>query len=113
MVYQEPYYSKPEDVPTLPKVFSGKEFKLTSNTIDYLRPFDPAPLGGRRPVEGTNQHPASSTVRIWTPVTLPPTKAQVAAWMKETPTADLHKNPRVAQHTQVKSTCCVCKIEGN
>lgn len=102
MVYQEPYYSKPEDVPTIPKVFAGKEFKLASNTLDYLRPFDPAPLGGRCPVEDTNQPRAPSTVHVWTPATLPPTKAQVAAWMKGTPSVDLHKKPQVAQHTQVK-----------
>ncbi|KAI8089385.1 putative DNA polymerase zeta catalytic subunit [Halteromyces radiatus] len=80
MTYQEPYYSNIADVPPVPKVFSAKEFKLISKSIDHLKPFDAHSYGGRPSFNNLRQQ--STSVKLWTPATPPPTYEQVLAWAK-------------------------------
>ncbi|KAI8148312.1 hypothetical protein BJV82DRAFT_591635 [Fennellomyces sp. T-0311] len=82
--YQEPYYSNPSDVPSKPKVFSGKEFRLTSKSVRFLKP-----------VESTYFHKPDewekSTMTEWEFASRPPSPAQIRQWLldqKQKPTGD-------------------------
>ena len=48
VIYQEPYYSTPQDVPSRPKMFAGRMFALKSNGASDLPDFE-------------SSHPATST----------------------------------------------------
>ncbi|GAA5899314.1 DNA-directed DNA polymerase [Sporobolomyces salmoneus] len=39
VVYKDPYYSKPKDVPSGPREFGGKKFSIEGSTLKYLKPF--------------------------------------------------------------------------
>ncbi|CAO3587088.1 unnamed protein product [Absidia cylindrospora] len=100
IVYQEPYYSKAEDVPSVPlKIFSGKEFKVLSKSIDHLKPFDPSPLGGYLPSSQQQHlwHVPPTSIRIWSPAVPPPSKDEVLRWMKERPPAPLPSKSHLTQ----------------
>ncbi|KAJ1558013.1 DNA polymerase zeta [Nowakowskiella sp. JEL0078] len=40
VVYREPYFSNPKDVPQQPRVFAGREFKIVSDSTEYLKVFN-------------------------------------------------------------------------
>ncbi|EKG11632.1 hypothetical protein MPH_11125 [Macrophomina phaseolina MS6] len=41
VIYRDAYYSDERDVPERPREYAGREFRLESNTIPFLPPFDP------------------------------------------------------------------------
>lgn len=51
-VYQKAFYSDDRDVPDRPREYAGREFRLESNTLPFLPPFDPTgnspAMAGRR-----------------------------------------------------------------
>lgn len=72
IVYKEPFYSKPSDLPTYPTVFSGKEFKLP--TSDTLKEFKTTFQQSRKiGLENTR-------IKNWSPALNPPTYQQVKEW---------------------------------
>lgn len=78
--YQEPHYSKSADVPSVPRVFSGKEFWIPGNDVKHLKPFNPP---GAQPLQQSidDQRWKRSGIRTWTPATLPPSPKEVQAWL--------------------------------
>lgn len=83
--YQEPYYGKDSDVPTIPKIYANKEFKLVSGSTRHLKSFDTTPYGGQRFISN-NIYDSTlnvSSIRTWTPSTLPPSYNEVKEWKKK------------------------------
>ncbi|CAO3634390.1 unnamed protein product [Cunninghamella blakesleeana] len=107
IVYQEPYYGKASDVPTITKVYGNKEFKLASRSKQQLKPFDPTPYGGQRfiPNEFYDSTLNVPSIRTWTPSTLPPTYDEVKEWKKNEKNVGnklSHENKYINTNTQIK-----------
>ncbi|KAG0360374.1 DNA polymerase zeta [Gamsiella multidivaricata] len=76
VVYQKPYFSNEQDVPSKAKAFGGKEFRVQSNGIKTMPIFNGA-LGLNKsflPGEG---------FRFWEPIYSPPSRATIQSWLKE------------------------------
>ncbi|PGH26674.1 hypothetical protein AJ80_01620 [Polytolypa hystricis UAMH7299] len=96
MIYRSPYYSNDEDVPDRAWEYAGREFKLESDTVSFLPPFDPtctslAMLGEKPPVvlyhlaleKENNKLRKSCSLRTWEFVLMPPSRAEVVEWLYE------------------------------
>ncbi|EAS35045.3 polymerase zeta subunit [Coccidioides immitis RS] len=96
VVYQNAYYSNDDDVPDRSREYAGREFKLESNTVPYLPPFDPtgkSPLlhGDKPPVvvdQGALERESdrlrkACSLRCWEFAPLPPSRSEVIEWCKE------------------------------
>ncbi|KAI9253419.1 hypothetical protein BDA99DRAFT_170706 [Phascolomyces articulosus] len=77
VTYQEPYYSNPADVPGRPKVFSGKEFRLTSKSVQHLKPVPPTYFSKS---ENAWKH---STMTEWELAIQPPSPSEIRQWLYE------------------------------
>ncbi|KAJ9226547.1 hypothetical protein DTO271D3_3487 [Paecilomyces variotii] len=97
VVYQKAYYSDESDVPERQREYAGREFRLESDTLQYLPEFDPtgrsaAMFGERAPVtvdrmlqEQQDQRlREASSCRVWEFAPVPPTRAEVVEWFEET-----------------------------
>lgn len=90
IVYKEPFYSKEADLPPFPTVFSGKEYKLPTNSINSLKEF-------KTKFSHTRDIGLEHTrIKHWSPALDPPTFQQVKEWSK-------NKNHK--QSSQVR--CCL------
>lgn len=77
VVYQEPYYSKPSDLPRYPTVFFGKEFKLPTNSLTYLKKFKSS-----FDIQTCDTQLKSKTrINVWTPTEAPPSVTDVKKWL--------------------------------
>ena len=74
--YQEPYYSNPADVPAKPKVFSGREFRLSSKSAQFLKPVESNFF--RKQDEWEN-----STITEWEFAAKPPSPASIRQWIHD------------------------------
>ncbi|KAL9544595.1 hypothetical protein MBANPS3_007546 [Mucor bainieri] len=75
VVYQEPFYSNPSDLPRFPTVFADKEFRLPTVGLAALKEF--------QSVYTTSIPPeAHSTIKAWSPSQNPPSFKQVHDWMQ-------------------------------
>ncbi|KAL6858183.1 DNA polymerase zeta [Amphichorda felina] len=93
VIYQDAFYSKEKDVPTRPREYAGREYRLESNTLPFLPPFDPtgtsaASYGvkGNEPIdriaverEFERQGKQCSWVS-WEFVQPPPSREEVSNW---------------------------------
>ncbi|KAF9430485.1 DNA polymerase zeta [Podila epigama] len=77
-VHQKPYYSNEADVSAQPKVFGGKEFKLQSHGLNTMKPFK-SQLG----YTTTAPYAPGDNFKYWEPVQVPPTAAEIKAWLEE------------------------------
>jgi hypothetical protein len=80
IVYLDPFYSLPADVPTRAKEYGVRSFKLKGNTIKFMPPFEH--WKGRAPVIAT----AGGTphgIRSWRVAEMPPTAREAREWLKE------------------------------
>lgn len=95
VVYQKAYYSDETDVPERSRQYGGREFRLESNTIHYLPPFDPlatnpAIFGEELPAsfdreqqERVDQHLREScSAREWEFASVPPSRSEVVEWFE-------------------------------
>jgi len=96
VIYQDAYYSNEKDVPSRPREYAGREFKLQSTTLPYLPPFDPvgaslANIGEYPPVvvdkkKLAEMHRARShrcSLRHWEISRPPPSFEQVEDWTRQ------------------------------
>ncbi|KXL42393.1 hypothetical protein M433DRAFT_358235 [Acidomyces richmondensis BFW] len=89
VIYQDAYYSNEKDVPERPREYAGQEFRLESNTIPYLQPFDKGGAIGpfnasvdKAKAEIEYQRKSRlCTLREWEIMEPPPTFAEVQAWV--------------------------------
>ncbi|GAA5962119.1 hypothetical protein JCM21900_003552 [Sporobolomyces salmonicolor] len=94
ILYQDPFYSKPSDVPRRSREHGGKRFTLQGNTIKYLKPFRHA---GEEPSETFVAKGSSrrmSKVTKWEFAARPPTKAGVEEWLARDGSVMDSKRPR-------------------
>jgi DNA polymerase zeta len=77
VVYKEPFYSRPSDVPRFPTVFADKEFKLPTVGLPALKEFKS--LYGN---DNTLNTIMPITIKAWTPSKSPPLFKQVQDWIK-------------------------------
>ena len=95
VIYQNAYYSDEADVPDRQREYAGREFKLESNTVPYLPEFDPdgtspATYGQKTPIllnedqegKADRKRRRLCKIRRWDLADLPPTKAEVSAWLE-------------------------------
>jgi DNA polymerase zeta len=83
VVYKDPYYSKPADVPRGPREFAGKTFTIEGDSIKYSKPFlhhgtDPALALARQNETGP---PRNLGVTKWEYSGRPPSKKEALEWM--------------------------------
>ena len=96
VIFQDAYYSNEKDVPDRPREYAGREFKLQSNTLPYLPPFDPtgkdpANFGEQKPILVNKKEEASKAklrsqrcdLRNWEIAKAPPTFEEVEEWLGE------------------------------
>ncbi|KAF1833799.1 DNA polymeras-like protein zeta catalytic subunit [Decorospora gaudefroyi] len=93
VIYQDAYYSDEKDVPDRPREYAGRAFKLQSNTLPYLPPFDPngeslANIGENPPIVVNKRKQAAMhrersrrcNLRHWEISTAPPSFREVEEW---------------------------------
>jgi DNA polymerase zeta len=95
VIYQDAYYSDERDVPSRPREYAGKDFRLASTTVPYLPEFDPT----GRSIGPAEEHPKTTfdmaleereyqksqracTIRTWEFAELPPGRSQVQQWLR-------------------------------
>ncbi|CAI6335616.1 unnamed protein product [Periconia digitata] len=96
VIYQDAFYSDENDVPERAREYAGREFRLQSNTLPYLPPFDPtgqapANFGEHPPVvynktkeESESQARAQKcSLRNWEMAVAPPSFDEVENWMHQ------------------------------
>lgn len=96
VIYQDAYYSDEKDIPERPREYAGQEFKLESNTVPYLPPFDasgeaPAARGLKPPIvrDKAKEDLAYSRrrrqcgLRTWEIQTQAPAWQEVEAWLQQ------------------------------
>ncbi|KAK6353373.1 DNA polymerase zeta [Orbilia brochopaga] len=84
MIYQDAYYSNEKDVPDRPREYAGKEFRLQSNTVNFLPVFDPD--GGDAPVSSAPQKQGKKEARKtlfrrWEFAKPPPSRTEIEHWL--------------------------------
>lgn len=85
VVYKDPFYSKPADVPRRKREYAGRAFRLKGSTIQDLAPFVHHDAAGALPTEtkpGTPL-PRIRKVRTWEYAVQPPTRDDMQAWLQE------------------------------
>ncbi|KAF9292312.1 DNA polymerase zeta [Mortierella alpina] len=75
-VNQKPFFSNEADVPSKVKVFGGKEFRVQSKGIKFMRPFTGGLDVGKKSAPGRG-------FKFWEPLQLPPSQSEVKRWLKE------------------------------
>ncbi|KAL2009094.1 hypothetical protein VTN00DRAFT_7288 [Thermoascus crustaceus] len=96
VVYQKAYYSDENDIPARQLEYAGREFRLGSNTLQYLPDFDPtgrspAMFGEQPPVlidrtaqeKQDHQLRTLSSSRIWEFAPVPPSRSEVIEWFEK------------------------------
>jgi DNA polymerase zeta len=96
VVYQKAYYSDENDVPERQREYAGREFRLESNTVQYLPEFDStgksvASLGdiAAAPLTLENQRKRDgdlrklSSFRIFEFASVPPSRSEVVEWLEK------------------------------
>lgn len=96
VVYKEPYYSKPSDLPRYPTVFAGKEFKPSTTGISSLKEFI-STIGSAIINKDLLQN--FTRLRAWSPATGPPTFKEVKEWVVK---HDIRKKELRNSSTQVR-----------
>ncbi|KAK9448579.1 uncharacterized protein V1518DRAFT_417602 [Limtongia smithiae] len=76
VIYQEPFYSVDKDVPSKPREYAGKEFRIKGASASYLAPFTAGVIEDK----GMQDH-SNSTFRFWQYSAMPPSRKQVQEWI--------------------------------
>lgn len=98
VIYQNAFYSNEDDVPDRQREYAGRDFRLQSDTVPYLPPFDPTGLtsanyGLTNPVlldreaeeKADRKRRRLCKISEWSIERQPPTKAEVVAWLQQGP----------------------------
>ncbi|KAK6496374.1 DNA polymerase zeta [Arthrobotrys musiformis] len=84
VIYQDAFYSNEKDVPDRPREYAGKEFRLQSNTVNYLPPFNPdgldIPSSNNKPKKPL---PKRTSIKTWEFAKPPPSRASIEQWLAE------------------------------
>ena len=89
IIYQDPYYGDPSDVPDRTREYAGQEFRLGSKTVQYLPEFSPFGGPSARALNNDGLHragllPPKSTkiphISSWEIAVPPPPWTEVVRW---------------------------------
>ncbi|KAJ3155914.1 DNA polymerase zeta [Geranomyces variabilis] len=96
VIYREPFYSDPKDVPARAKTYGTREFKLQADDPALLPEFKPAlpesegRVQPRQEIKGLAHwrhvkfdEGVRTSIKVWRPGISPPTRQEVEKWMKE------------------------------
>ncbi|KAJ3091154.1 DNA polymerase zeta [Quaeritorhiza haematococci] len=122
VVYREPYFSDPQDIPGRTRLFAGREFRFPSDDLQSLKEFEPALA---RPESESHEDmsesklldeaadrsmkisddavPTQAKSRLWTPAAIPPSRLQINKWLKD-------NGPSLRKSSQGKTTDTVSQI---
>lgn len=129
VVYQKAYYSNEADVPERPRQYAGREFRLESDTINFLPTFDPS---GNLPAMFGEQQPTlvdrekqekldqqlrqSCTAKVWEFAPVPPSRSEVVDWWEQIEAsirrASANTTPVKHRPRPVKNVEALSQIEG-
>ena len=104
VIYQDAYYGDERDVPERAREYAGREFKLGSNTVPYLRNFDPTGTSsasiGEKPgilvdkiaeARIFEKRRRACGLKTWEIAEPPPQRVEVESWLRQG-----HQVPAVA-----------------
>ncbi|GAA5838346.1 hypothetical protein JCM9279_003213 [Rhodotorula babjevae] len=95
VVYKDPFYSKPADVPRRKREYAGRSFRLKGNTIIDLSPFVHHDALGPIPSEKSSAPlPRMLDVRSWEYAVRPPTRRDMDDWVSNNGGRKDEKKPR-------------------
>lgn len=80
VVYRDPYYSNPRDIPSMPRIYGGRSFRLQGNTIKDLAPFKHWSASSKGIGRPRAQKRAGITQ--WEYNNRPPTRREASAWIE-------------------------------
>ncbi|KAI8587099.1 DNA polymerase zeta catalytic subunit [Geranomyces variabilis] len=96
VIYREPFYSDPKDVPARAKTYGTREFKLQADDPALLPEFKPAlpesedRVQPRQEIKGLAHwrhvkfdEGVRTSIKVWRPGISPPTRQEVEKWLKE------------------------------
>lgn len=125
VIYQDAYYSNEKDVPERAREYAGKEFKIESATVPYLPDFDPtgtslASVGERLSIvvdkiaeeKALQKRRRACGIRNWEVQELPPTRAEVRAWVDENGAEDLDLHSQHASDEPINAKPDLSQIDG-
>ncbi|KAI5801709.1 hypothetical protein DFH27DRAFT_557681 [Peziza echinospora] len=93
-IYQDAYYSNEKDIPSKPREYAGREFKLGSNTVPYLPDFDPSGDGTSSLRVDWSKSNALPSFRRWEIANPPPSREETENWLKENLKSDSRKTKK-------------------
>lgn len=125
VVYQKAYYSDESDVPERQREYAGREFRLESDTLQYLPDFDPtgrspAMFGERPPVlidrvlqeQQDQKLREASSCRVWEFAPVPPTRSEVVEWFEKSVVKPIKTNQKVTDTLPETKPNILSQIEG-
>lgn len=100
VIYQQAYYSDENDIPDRYREYAGREFRLGSNSVHFLPPFDPSGespgMFGDRDLVSIDRElqrkldenlRSSCSFRTWEFAPVPPSRSEVLSWLQNTQSA--------------------------
>ncbi|ORX33427.1 hypothetical protein BD324DRAFT_585143 [Kockovaella imperatae] len=98
VVYQDPYYSNPSDVPSRPKMFAGRMFALKSNGVNDLADFESSIYGPISWMKTRQEHTVKGKYG-WAFTNVPPRRNEVTNWCSKEDETILAQSQRKAALT--------------
>jgi DNA polymerase zeta len=105
VIYQKPFFSNDNDVPSKAKVFGGKEFRVQSNAVKNLPIYNSLYSFGHSETNGKG-------FRYWEPDLAPPSRSEIQKWL-DSENEGLRKPTRpMAELSTQKQKERISQIEG-
>lgn len=89
VIYQDAYYSNEKDVPERVREYAGQEFRLESNTLPFLPPFDSGGVVGQAGRQSKadaefalNRRRWQCSLKSWELMKPPPSRSEVERWLR-------------------------------
>ncbi|KAJ3178228.1 DNA polymerase zeta [Gaertneriomyces sp. JEL0708] len=108
VVYREPYYSNPKDVPNHPISYAGREFRFVPEDARRLKEFNTAVRGK---LGKYSLHVMKNQVKIWTRAEDPPSVREATEWVTKHPPGS-NLNPRYSRDTDMADEAILRKDVG-
>ncbi|EGO51803.1 hypothetical protein NEUTE1DRAFT_125454 [Neurospora tetrasperma FGSC 2508] len=112
VIYQDAYYSKDEDVPSRPREYAGREYRLDGSSVPWLPDFDPTGTSsatyGEKPTSGADwpmleaiyeAQQEECAMRGWEIADPPPSFKEVSDWWTD---KQKDRNPKRCHFTPLK-----------
>lgn len=84
VIYKDPYYSNPKDVPRKDREFAGKSYSIDGDSIKFLKPFlhhGMSPFAALSQQQQTESVPRIAGTTKWEFSERPPSKKAMKEWL--------------------------------